>query len=373
MQHTDLASGDETDDEANLQPQRRILHVIESFGGGVSDAALSFVHNTPEFEHHLIYALRDDAKASDELFESFATCELMRSGNLARIIQVNRRSRSLGAVIIHAHSSYAGVYARLARSRRRATLVYSPHCFSFERTDLAAPIEGAYRLIERVLARNTTAFVACSPREAELARELGGGASTHLVVNVAHDIPAALPAASDEPLVSAAGRIVPQKGIPRFARLAKATRAHDDGVSFTWIGGGRPELTAELEGAGVVITGWLTKPEVLEKLSRSQLYVHTADWEGFPVGLLEALACGVPALVTDRPYAAGLPAEMVVSDAELVTRVRELLDDPDARARLLATGTAAVAENTSRVQAAQLRSAYSVARAARGHRVAMHK
>ena len=35
-----------------------ILHVVESFGGGVSDAVNCFRIATPEFEHHLLYALR---------------------------------------------------------------------------------------------------------------------------------------------------------------------------------------------------------------------------------------------------------------------------------------------------------------------------
>jgi len=45
--------------------------------------------------------------------------------------------------------------------------------------------------------------------------------------------------------------------------------------------------------------GIVGKRELAELLRTSRLFVLSSDWEGTPKALLEALACGTPAVVTD--------------------------------------------------------------------------
>src|SRR6185295_18437782 len=75
--------------------------------------------------------------------------------------------------VVHLHSSMAGALGRLQPPLPgRPAVVYSPHCFAFERRDILRERRWAYRLAEFVLARRTDAFICVSPHEAQLARNL---------------------------------------------------------------------------------------------------------------------------------------------------------------------------------------------------------
>ena len=217
-----------------------ILHVVESFGGGVSDAVNCFRIATPEFEHHLLYALRPGVDVQPEIFDDFASAIELPGGHGSRVTATRRRIRDLGPDLVHAHSSFAGVYARLATSTRTVPIVYSPHCFSFERRDLNAAMRGAYHAIERILVSNTTSFAACSEREALLVRRLAPGRPVRVVVNIARpgldDSTRIVPA--DDATVIMIGRLAPQKGIAAFARLARDLRERGVPARPVWVGGG---------------------------------------------------------------------------------------------------------------------------------------
>jgi glycosyltransferase involved in cell wall biosynthesis len=61
----------------------------------------------------------------------------------------------------------------------------------------------------------------------------------------------------------------------------------------------------------VVMTGLLPREAILPYYYQADVFVMTSLWEGLPTALLEALACGVPAVVTN---VGGMPA--VVKDGE---------------------------------------------------------
>lgn len=340
----------------------RVLHVVEAFGGGVADAISSFVNATAHGEHHLLYALREGITVEPAIFAQFASTTRLPDGQLRRIAAVRAARHRLEPDIVHAHSSFAGFYVRTAISRHRTPVVYSPHCFSFERGDISATTRVAFHIIERVLAPNTSAFAACSERELALARGLGRRPA-QLIVNVARiansDAAPAVTRQEGDPLtISMTGRLAPQKGIATFARLAREMTERGVDVRMVWVGGGETALAGPLHDSGVEVTGWLDPHDVKERLRVSGLYVHTAEWEGFPVGLLEAVALGVPSLVLARPYAEGLPKEMTAPETRLADRVALLADDITARRQLAAVNAAALADHTDQAQSQQLTSLY---------------
>ncbi|HXG03910.1 MAG TPA: glycosyltransferase family 4 protein [Candidatus Binatia bacterium] len=72
----------------------------------------------------------------------------------------------------------------------------------------------------------------------------------------------------------------------------------------------RERITRDVHRRGlqehVVLTGVLPRAEVVRVLNESRLFVLASIHEGLPKALLEALACGTPAVVTDRCNAEGL-------------------------------------------------------------------
>ncbi|MGK9148835.1 glycosyltransferase family 4 protein [Plantibacter flavus] len=281
-----------------------VLHVTECYAGGIPVAIEAYVRNSPpEVEHHLLVELPDGVTIDDEVFRPYRSVTQMGSGSAGVVAAIRRTRRRIGADVVHAHSSFAGAYARVAlRNSPRTRIVYTPHCYAFERTDVPAIGRGVFRAIEWLLSFNVGTIAACSEGEAAAARRRGPLSPRVVyvpnVLSHAPDRARRRSAADDAPLrITSLGRLAPQKDPARFAAAASAIRERGVDVAPVWMGDGRAADVTLLEGHGVEVTGWIPHPEVAERLSESDVYLHTAAWEGFPLAVLEAVQSGVPTLV----------------------------------------------------------------------------
>jgi len=338
-----------------------VLHVVESWGAGVRSAVLQFVAATPELEHHLLRGVRRAEFASEDE-QRFASVGVLPRGWIAARRAITRGVRDVRPDAVHAHSSFAGVFVRttLRRSSTRQ-IVYSPHCFGFERRDVAPPVRLAIRLIERLLARNTDTIAACSPHEARTASRLRARRVVY-VPNVA-TIPAlAMLEHRDPNRVVAVGRIGAQKD-PDFFRAAvmHLRRGGHPGLDARWIGDGDDRIARlRLERAGIPTTGWLSTFEAHKALGQAGVYLHTARWEGFPVSILEAIELGIPVIAREVPTMAGAIATPGITTPEqMAAATDELLHGGEtARHANLAAWQRRLAENAPERQARALAAAY---------------
>lgn len=335
-----------------------ILHVAESFAGGVLHAIHDYVRNAPEYEHHLIYAPRSDAPLSARDLMGIASTRELPDGLRARIAMIRDTRRVLGRrAIVHAHSSYAGAYVRLALRRSPDTrIVYTPHCLAFERRDLSRPARAAYWLAERTLAINTSAIAACSPREAALASWGRSQGDVTYVPNVMPFEPRDRVQRESCLTVIGAGRNAAQKDPQFFADCIRAIRAQHP-VNAVWVGGDA-QLADQFAALDIRVTGWLPRDEALAEYDAADVIVHSAKWEGFPIAILEASALGLPVLARGIPAYEGIGLPFTFgSPSELAGRWNEYATS-ESRTRLVQLQRDALRDCTSEEQRRALRTVY---------------
>jgi glycosyltransferase involved in cell wall biosynthesis len=143
---------------------------------------------------------------------------------------------------------------------------------------------------------------------------------------------------SDARVLLAVCRLEPQKGLDIAVRALPEIRARHPNAELVVLGEGAQrseleQLASELQ-VPVHLLGRV--PNVAAWLSRADLLVHPARWEGFGLALLEAMLASKPVVATN---VSSIPE--IVSDGEtgllvapddpaaLAAAVTRLLDDPD--------------------------------------------
>ncbi len=146
------------------------------------------------------------------------------------------------------------------------------------------------------------------------------------------------------PCVVMVGRLVPQKNPLLFVEAAAAVHRKLPGVRFLLVGDGslRAAVEAAVDANGLrdccTVAG--ERRDVPELLRQADLFWLTSEWEGLPNAVLEAMATGLPAVVTDvggageivRPDRDGYLIRPGDRDA-LVARSLGLLGDGERRRR----------------------------------------
>ena len=244
--------------------------------------------------------------------------------------------------VVHSHSAHVGAFAQifgpLARVGYRRRSVHTVHT-SFPnikaRNRLLTAVvfagSGADRLLQPRQLRQLPLPLAPSGRAApRLDRQRrrpgphrwGAVACPPLADRAAGAAPAGLRIAS-------VGRLMAIKG---HHTVVDALASLDDpALSLEIIGSGvsQAELAERIDrqslSARVTLAGGLARDEVYRRLANADLFVSASTVEGLPMAVLEALACGRPAILSDIA-----PHRELVADGDAVALVP--VDDPAALA-----------------------------------------
>lgn len=344
----------------------RILHVTDASSSGVLAAVTSFARAQaaePGVEATFAYVPRHDSpepSAIQEMSSPAVRVERLTASARAAVPVLAARLPLLLARgrydVIHVHSSRAGLLGRIAAlvTGRRSRVVYSPHCFAFDRTDGAAAKLAVFRGLEQAGALVGPRLVLCSASEEELARRTLPGVRTAVLANsvdtqALSDLAQRVRAdrrtegSDGRPLrIVHVGRIAAQKRPAEFARIAadwtRRTGAGPDALpaaEFRWLGEGDRALL----GPEVSVSGWLSPAQLHAELAEADLMLFTSAGEGMPISVIEAQAMGVPVVghavtgVTDvvRDGSTGILAE---GTDELAVALERLARDPAERTRM---------------------------------------
>jgi glycosyltransferase involved in cell wall biosynthesis len=345
-----------------------VLHVAESFSSGVASAIHACVEAQPENVEAKAYGYRiPGVQLAGEVELPIPFYDLP-AGKLKQLLTIRSIVAEQRPDVLHLHSSWAGFLARVLPLPRSTRIVYTPHCWAFQRRDLSPLKRAAFLAADKLVGRRTDVVLACSIREAELAREFKLARTVlHLPQQLPNNLKAKISVLSaaeltmhqmtdSEPLtVAMSGRICTQKGVDFFAAVARglrATPAGRQGIKLKWIGGGGSEAhLAELLAAGIEVTGWLEQDVAVKELADCDIYLHTAAWEGYPMTILEAFELNLPvvaraiAALVSEPRGARLVADPAEAITELLTMAQnwpvaaampQLADSLEGRQQVLA-------------------------------------
>jgi glycosyltransferase involved in cell wall biosynthesis len=295
--------------------------------------------------------------------------DLQALGVLRRKLKAEIKQFAPRPVILHTHSSKAGILGRLAaRLAGVPAVVHTYHGFGFNPTQ-PGPLRGFFIGLERLAGGMSHALIAVSRANLEEAVRLGFGPREKIrlirsgiaVENFTprtFDRPAKrreLGLKPDAPVVTMVACLKPQKNPLDFARLAKQVAAAVPEAEFVLAGDGelRPDLESLVRELGLFgrfhLLGW--RRDIPELLWVSDLLVLTSRWEGLPRVYLEALAAGLAVVGTRVDGAAEAVREGETGYlfepgdvAGMAERVIALLRDPGERRRLAAAGRSRVEE-----------------------------
>ncbi len=216
--------------------------------------------------------------------------------------------------LVHCHSAKAGVLARVAARATKTPAIYSPHCFPFI-GEFGAPRRAFATGVEVALGRAATAAILCvaeEEREQALRRRVAPAARLRVVPNGSEPCPGAvqadpaLLALREAGLLAATVAVMrPQKRLDVFLDAAPLVFARAPEARLAIVGEGplSDELHAQAAALGLDRDERFAflpfTPPAARYLRALDIFVLPSGWEGLPISVLEALACGVPQVATE--------------------------------------------------------------------------
>lgn len=290
---------------------RHVLHVFEPRTGGVPNYATMLTDGLLARGWQVTVACPPEARVCEDLHAGgveILPLDVQRSPRPWQDSKAVRRiahwCRRRGVTLIHGHSSKAGLLSALAGRRAGVPSVYTPHGWAFQMR-VAPALRVAYALGERQFAHHCHAAVVSVSASGRTTAERWRVAPLGRIQVIRTGLP---------------GRLLPIARASARAELGIA----DDAVVAAWIGRiGAPKrphdlvpiahalegevqivalcegirgtaLADQLERAGVSLVAPSCDPPTV--YAAADMVLHTSDWEGCPLVVLEAMSAKLPVI-----------------------------------------------------------------------------
>jgi glycosyltransferase involved in cell wall biosynthesis len=302
--------------EGRASNHPRVLHVAEVVLGGIAtylDELLQWQGKNLGKENVLLLLPAEHiANLAEQTRAAVTIVPYHRTGrNLASVfrlaIDLHRLAFRFNPAIVHAHSSFAGLVARLPMVVKKADVIFTPNGWSYDRED-GRLAQSVYRFAERLMARRAAAIITCSEYEAHSAESVG------LPRELIHIIPHGVSEGRLAPQIEGddgdaecqgtlellfVGRLDVQKGFDWLIDVLRTIPAEK--INLTVVG--CKILNAESqeqELPNVCYRGWVSQSELDQYIDACDAVIMPSRWEGFPFVALETLRRARPLLVSDR-------------------------------------------------------------------------
>ncbi len=288
----------------------KILHISETFIGGVYSYLRQLSHHSEKdgsFKTYIIYsadrketnekAIREDFPEATELIRIDMTREISFFRDLKSLFKIILLLRKINPDVIHLHSSKAGVLGRAAKFFlfKKKLLYYSPHGYSFLRTDISETKKKLYWMIEKSfqsIFKGET--IACGDTEYGIACKIGKSSLVRNGIDIEEVRQGFKENKNTILTIGIVGRITYARNPELFNTIALKFPQYQ----FVWIGFG--ELKHLITAPNIKVTGWIDDRKILLKeFNNLDIYIQTSLWEGLPIAVLEAMSLQKPVIATN--------------------------------------------------------------------------
>ena len=247
----------------------------------------------------------------------YRTRSVANSLNYVSSSRISREWAALAPDVIHINKQNLEDGLDLLRAARQSNI---PHLSTIHLTQTArylrAQLAGMRDYVARRALRQDNGLLVCvlDERTQDLARFLGDKSRVRTIPNgvmlydlsereeIRNEQRNILQVPDAHLLLVAVGRLVPQKRPFKFLELAERIHAKIPATRFIWVGDGH--LSAHWDTAvqdrglnGIVRRlGW--QSHVRDFLFAADAFLHTAEFEGLPLAILEALSASLPCAIT---------------------------------------------------------------------------
>ncbi len=258
------------------------------------------------------YRLIPDMIRQISLVRDFKALLQIRS----ELVRIMADGPSDAPVIVHTHSSKAGIIGRWAAWLAGVRIiVHSVHGFGFHDFQ-KAPVRLMYQVLERLTSRITKKFIVVSEANRITGEAVGiftrdaaclirSGIDIDSFSRIPDDAQAVrreLGIPQDAPLVTMVACFKPQKAPLDYVRACAAVHRRYPQACFLLAGDGelREQIEAEVAALGLeknfFLPGW--RRDVAAVLHASTIAVLSSYWEGLPQVVPQACAAGLPIVAT---------------------------------------------------------------------------
>lgn len=282
-----------------------LLHIIDTLGvGGAEKVLVGTINSLPEFTHHVIYLTGKDTLAADLPAHCKVTCLDFRSKlDIPRcIVAIRRYIKNNNIEVVHSHLVMSTLISRLATPRKIRQFnsihnLLSHRCFT--------PEKKFPRFVERFFHKKHQHIIAVSE---SVKQDYDNTIGIKGKVTVLPNFVEPQFFAKDFKRMNFNGtfRMVAvgsMKWQKNYAYLVEAFKQLPKNIHLDIYGDGplRNEIEAAIKEHKLNIRLCGLQSNVHERLREYDLFVMSSHIEGHPVALLEAMASGMPAIVSDIP------------------------------------------------------------------------
>ena len=284
-----------------------IVQICESFAYGTANSLMLLIDALADKESNIkiFYALRPggeepaslikrEIRPRVEWIEMESTGPLRHLRNLRLILRETKQDDHL---LLHGHSTYGGIYAKLAGLFRgkHAFVMYSPRGYAFLREDKSNIARFFFRVFEKLTAKMALT-IACGPAEYAVAQALGGDT---ICISNGTNLVEVTPGGSRKDYFFTAGRICHQKGFDIQKEIARAM----PDATFYWAGSMDPGSEQLLEECppNIKLLGYVSHDDIQTWIADARAILLPSRWEGLSRFLIESIALGKPIVVSDIP------------------------------------------------------------------------